>query len=112
MDKMKIEQIFEDSKRIYEAASEIKMLQGDLENMLSAIEKNAVDFQKGRIPKEFFDPTEEKLKKESAMLIKRLNTLVDGGMVLVGKIRSEVRLYEPVKKAKEKANVNNQKNRL
>lgn len=107
MDKIKIDQIFDDSRKIYEISSEVKMLQGDLENMLSAIEKNAVDFQKGKIPKEFFDPTEEKLKKESAILIKRINTLVETSLGLVSKIKAEAKLYEPVKKSKERADVNN-----
>jgi hypothetical protein len=107
MDKIKIEQIFDDSRKIYEISSEVKMLQGDLENMLSAIEKNAVDFQKGKIPKEFFGPTEEKLKKDSAILIRRINALVETSMGLVGKMKAEVKLYEPVKKSKEKPNVNN-----
>jgi hypothetical protein len=112
MDKVRIDQIFEDSKKIYEVTSEIKMLQGDLENMLSAIEKNAIDYQKGTIPRDFFAPTEEKLKKESAALIKKINSLVDAGMGLAGRINAEAKNYEVEKRVKEKQNGGNQKNKL
>lgn len=102
MDKVNVEQIFEDGKKIYEISSDVKMLQEDLENMITAIEKNALDYQKKEIPKEFFEPTDEKLKKESAILIKKINTMIENSLHLTGKIKNEIQIHRIAKRSKQK----------
>jgi len=53
------------------------VLQEKLEDMLSAIDKNNLDFNRGKIPKEIFQSDDKKLRKEGAKLVKSINNLVN-----------------------------------
>ncbi|HKZ45620.1 MAG TPA: hypothetical protein VJ343_02850 [archaeon] len=97
MERINLQQIFEDGKKIYEISSDVKMLQEDLENMIDSIEKNVADCQKGKIPEEFFRLTDDKLKKESATLIKKINAMIEDGLRLISKIKNEAQRHEAKK---------------
>ncbi|RLI97857.1 MAG: hypothetical protein DRP00_03265, partial [Candidatus Aenigmatarchaeota archaeon] len=80
MKKINLEQIQEASRRIFEISSEIHLLQDELENLLSLIDKNSLEYQKGKISREVFESNEKRLKKESALRIKKINQLVREGL--------------------------------
>ena len=73
---IRLDEIQKNSKAFYETCSEINVLQRQLEQMLSAIEKNSREFKRGNISKVLFSHNEKKLKASSAVMIKKINTLV------------------------------------
>ena len=87
---IKLEEIQKNSKKFYEICSDISVLQRELDQMLTAIERNSIDFEKGKISKDLFEYNENRMKKESAKIIKKINSLVDLGISLINKINKEV----------------------
>ena len=91
MKKINLEQIQEASRRIFKISSEIHLLQDELENLLSLIDKNSLEYQKGKISREVFESNEKRLKKESALRIKKINQLVKEGLELLKKAEKEIK---------------------
>ena len=87
---IKLDEIQKNTKKFYETCSDISILQRELDEMLVAIEKNAADFGKGKISKDIFTYNEERMKKESATMIKKINNLVETGVSLIDKVNKEV----------------------
>jgi hypothetical protein len=87
---IKIDAIEKSTKDFYETCSEISVLQKQLEQMLCAIEKNSKDFQRGNISKNLFTYNERKLKNDSAVIIRKINSLVKHSEIFIGKITREV----------------------
>jgi hypothetical protein len=85
-----LEKIQQSTKRIYEMSSEISLLQEELEDMLTTINQNFMDFKRGKISREFFKANEKKLKTKSLRIIKRINTLVDDSSKHIDNIIKEV----------------------
>ena len=85
-----LEGVQKNTKKFYEICSDISVLQRELDQMLIAIEKNSIDFERGKISKELFKYNDDRMKKESAKIIKKINTFADLGIVLVDKINKEV----------------------
>jgi len=86
---IELELIQNNTRRFYEACSDITVLQKELEQLLTEIEKNSIDFEKGKIPKGLFEYNENKLKREAAKVIKRINNLIDLGVSLINRINKE-----------------------
>ena len=99
---IKLEEIQKSTKKIYENCSDIGILQRELEEMLNAIEKNSMDFEKGKISKDLFKYNEERMKKESAKIIKKINEMVDQGISLINKINKEVEFQKIETEEKKK----------
>ncbi|MEM5790472.1 MAG: hypothetical protein QXP77_00215 [Candidatus Aenigmatarchaeota archaeon] len=91
MRKIELNKIQELTKKIFEASSEISLVQEELENLLSLIDKNSIEYQKGKISKEMFESNEKRLKKESALRIKKINNLVSGALKFLKMIEKEIR---------------------
>jgi hypothetical protein len=87
---IKIDAIEKNEKDFYETCSEISVLQKQLEQMLCAIEKNTKDFQRGNISKNLFTYNERKLKNDSAVIIRKINSLVKHSEFFITKIAREV----------------------
>jgi len=91
MEKIELNKIQDSTKKIFEACSEISLLQEELENLLSLIEKNSAEYQKGKISKEMFESNEKRLKKESALRIKKINKLVEDALKFLKIIEKEIK---------------------
>jgi len=89
--------ILEHSTKIYENSSEIKILQGKLDDMLSAIDKVNLNYNKGKIPKEVFENDDKKLRRQSVELIKNINKLVDDNLNFLKAITNEALKIEKEK---------------
>jgi Na+/phosphate symporter len=90
MRKINLEQIQKNTKEIHEISSQISLLQEELEDSLTAIDRNSLDYQKGKISKEVFESNEKKIKIESAKKIKRIGELITNGLKLLEKIKKEI----------------------
>jgi ribosomal protein L18E len=90
MKKINLEKIQEKTKRIYGISSEISLLQEELENLITAIDKNSSEYQRGNISRDIFETNEKKLKKRSAMKIRKINKLVEEGIKLLEKMENEL----------------------
>jgi hypothetical protein len=90
MRSINIESIQKNAKDFYETCTEISVLQKQLEQMLCAIEKNSKEFQKGNISKNLFSYNEKKLKNDSAVIIRKVNSLVKHSEFFIAKISREV----------------------
>jgi hypothetical protein len=101
---IKIEEIQKDTKKFYETCSDISILQRELEEMLVAIEKNAEDFERGKISKDLFKYNEDKMKKESAGMIKKINDSINMGISIFNKINKEVESQKIILENKSKEN--------
>ena len=86
------------SKRVYEISSEISLLQEEMEDMLTAIDVNILEFKKGMISQQFFKSNERKLKRRTVALIKRINRLVKNAIGLTEKIAREIKSQRIEKK--------------
>lgn len=95
--------ILEHSTKIYENSSEIKILQEKLDDMLSAIDKVNLNYNKGKIPKEVFENDDKKLRIQSVELIKNINKFVDDNLNFLKAITSEALKIEK-EKIKESKN--------
>jgi len=89
--------ILEHSTKIYENSSEIKILQEKLDDMLSAIDKVNLNYNKGKIPKEVFENDDKKLRRQSVELINSINKLVDDILNLLKAITNEALKIEKEK---------------
>ena len=102
---IKLDDIQENTKKFYEVCSDMSILQRELDEMLVAIEKNSSDFQKGKISKDLFSHNEDRMKKESANIIKKVNNLIDSGVSFLDKVNKEIeaqKIVEEEKKDKKK----------
>ncbi len=101
-----LKQIENDTRRIYEDSFELSLLQEQLEDMLTAIDKNNIEFDRGKISRTAFKANEGKLKKNSVRIIKTVKSLVKNNMILIGNIEEEIqiqsgrRIQKKVKKKK------------
>lgn len=86
-----LKQIENDTKRIYDESFELSLLQEQLEDMLTAIDKNNIEFEDGRISKTAFKTNENKLKKNSVKLIKNIKSLIETNLILLGGIEEEIK---------------------
>jgi hypothetical protein len=91
------EKILEHTTKIYENSSEIKILQEKLDDMLSAIDKVNLNYNKGKIPKEVFENDDKKLRRQSVELIKNINKLVDDNLNFLKAITNEALKIEKEK---------------
>ena len=69
-------------KKVYEGSFELSLLQQELENMLNAIDRNNMEFKKGKISRNAFKSNESKLKKKS--IARLTGTQNAAWMVLAG----------------------------
>jgi len=91
------DKILEHATKIYENSSEIKILQEKLDDMLSAIDKVNLNYNKGKIPKEVFENDDKKLRRQSVELIKSINKLVDDSLNFLKAITNEALKIEKEK---------------
>lgn len=89
--KIKLDIVQLSTKKIYEMSSEISLLQEELDDMLSVINQNVLDFKRGKISEVFFKSNEKKLKERSLRLMKTINKLVDDSSKHTDKISKEVK---------------------
>ncbi len=80
-----LDDVQKNTEKFYEICSDISVLQKELDQMLVAIEKNSIDFERGKISKSLFKYNDDRMKRESAKIIKKVNKLVDSGIYLVNK---------------------------
>ena len=99
---IKLENIQSDTKKFYEICSDISVLQKELDQMLTAIERNSLDFEKGKISRELFKYNDDRMKKESAKIIKKINSFADLGISFINKINKEVASQKTEIKTKKK----------
>ena len=92
MRKIELRKIQECATKIFELSSVISLLQEELENLLSLIDKNSLEYQKGRISKEMFESNEKRLKRESAYRIKKINKSIGEALGYLKEIEKEIKL--------------------
>jgi len=107
-----LEEIQENTKKFYEICSDISMLQRELDEMLVAIEKNSADFGKGKISKDMFNYNEDRMKKESAKMIKKINDSVEITTSLINKINKEIVSQKVVTEEKKRDRISEIKGRM
>ncbi len=98
---IKLENVQKNTKKFYEICSDISVLQRELDQMLTAIEKNSVDFEKGKISRELFKYNDDRMKKESAKIIKKINSFADLGIALINKVNKEIASQKTETKEKQ-----------
>ncbi|MEM5778317.1 MAG: hypothetical protein QXD43_02015 [Candidatus Aenigmatarchaeota archaeon] len=76
--------------KIYEDISNVKILQDELEDLLDAIDKINLEYNKGKISKEVFERDGKKFKTESLNVIKKINKLLDSDLNGLTLIENEV----------------------
>jgi hypothetical protein len=91
------------AKKIYEGSFELSLLQQELENMLNAIDKNNVEFEKGKISRNAFKSNETKLKKKSIDIINNIKILVKTNLDFLSSIRKDVEKQTAAKPKKARA---------
>lgn len=100
------------SRKIYEGSFELSLLQQELENMLNAIDRNNMEFEKGKISRNAFKSNESKLKKNSIEIIKNIKVLIKSNLDLLKSIRNDVEKQTTTKpKSKGKKNADSKKNK-
>ena len=103
------------AKKIYEGSFELSLLQLELDNMLNAIDKNNMEFEKGKISRNAFKSNEAKLKKNSVDIIKNIKILIKSNRDFLSSIRKDVEKQTTTKpKAKKprgKKNVDSEKDK-
>lgn len=90
MRKIELGKIQRLTKKIFENSCEISLLQQELENLLSLIEKNSQEYEKGKISREMFESNEKRLKRESAVRIKKINNLVSEALKILKIVEKEI----------------------
>jgi len=95
------------AKIFQEISSDIKLAQKRLDDMLAAIDSNTMEYNNGKISKELFEENDTKLRKDSAKIVKKINSSVDTGMKLLGKIikQMEMQSIEVPKQQKPKLRI-------
>jgi len=99
---IKLDDIQKNTKKFYEVCSDISVLQKELDQMLIAIERNSIDFERGKISRESFKYNDDRMKKESAKIIKKINSFADLGIGLINKINREVATQKTETKEKKR----------
>ena len=107
-----LENVQENTKKFYEICSDISILQRELDEMLVAIEKNSADFGKGKISKDLFKYNEERMKKESAKMIKKINDSIEITTSLINKINKEIESQKVVTEEKKKDRISEIKGKM
>jgi hypothetical protein len=105
-------EVQENTKKFYEICSDISILQRELDEMLVAIEKNSADFGKGKISKDLFKYNEERMKKESAKMIKKINDSIEITTSLINKINKEIESQKVVTEEKKKDRISEIKGKM
>lgn len=100
------EKIQRNAKKIHENSLDIKILQDELEDMLSDIDKNNIDYRKGKLSKEIFENDDKRFKAESVILIKKVNRLLDANLHCLKMMTGELFQQEMKKSSEEKINKN------
>lgn len=85
-----ISKIKEYTMNLYDSSSEIKTLQKKLEDTLSAIDKNNLAYNKGKIPKRMFEKDNRKLRNQGSRLVKDINMVVDESLNFIVMITEEI----------------------
>ena len=93
-------------KKVYEGSFELSLLQQELENMLNAIDRNNMEFKKGKISRNAFKSNESKLKKKSIDIINNIKSLIKSNTEYLATIKRDVERQET---KKGKINVNSKK---
>ena len=89
---LNIRQIENDTKKIYDNSFELSLLQEQLDDMLTEIDKNNIEFEKGKISRTAFKSNEAKLKRSSVRLIKSIKKIISDNIILIGNVEEEVQL--------------------
>jgi hypothetical protein len=103
------EQIQSYTKKIYENALDAKILQEELEDMLSVIDKNNIEYNNGKISKEIFEISNKRFRNESLNLINKINKLLENNLSFIKAISSHL---SEKKRKKGKSKHHNQKNKI
>ena len=102
---IKLKKVEDCAKKIYEGSFELSLLQQELENMLNAIDKNNMEFERGKISRNAFKSNEVGLKKKSVEIIKNIKILIKSNMDFLVTIKRDVENQSMVKvKKKAKGN--------
>lgn len=88
--KINLQRVEQSTRRIYEMSTEIAFLQEELDDMLSVINKNFMDFKRGRLARQLYKANEKKLKAKSLTMIKKINRFVDSSLNHMDGIDREV----------------------
>jgi hypothetical protein len=96
-----LKQIEIDTKRVYENSFELLLMQEELENMLIAIDKNNMAFEKGKISKNAFRNNEKKLQKNSVRVIKNIKNMIEASLIIIKNLIEEIEIQQ-IKKFPEK----------
>jgi DNA-binding transcriptional regulator GbsR (MarR family) len=107
-----LEEIQENTKKFYEICSDISILQRELDEMLIAIEKNSADFGKGKISKDLFTYNEDRMKKESAKMIKKINDSIEITTSLMNRVNKEIESQKVVTEEKKRDRISEIKGKM
>ena len=107
-----LEEIQENTKKFYEICSDIGILQRELDEMLVAIEKNSADFGKGKISKDLFTYNEDRMKKESAKMIKKINDSIEITTSLMNRVNKEIESQKVVTEEKKRDRISEIKGKM
>jgi hypothetical protein len=103
---IKIEEVQNSTKEIYELCSEISILQKELDQMLMAIEKNSRDYAAGKISKDLFKYNDGKMKKECAKNIKAINSFVGKSSSMILRMGKDIESQKIVQRKPRKKSLN------
>jgi hypothetical protein len=104
---IKLKQIEMDAKKFYEDSFELSLLQEQLEDMLTAIDKNNEEFESGKISKSAFKSNKGKLERSSVKIIKNIKSLINSNLALIKNISVEIEKQAGKKTKKGKKNGTN-----
>ena len=102
------EQIQSHTKKIYENVLDVKILQEELEGMLSSIDENNIEYENGKISKEIFEINNKRFREESVGIINKINGILEANLGFIKSITNILTLRKKKKKVKQ----NNQKNKI
>lgn len=85
------------TRKIYENCSQIRITQEELDDMLTAIDKLNIEYNKGKISKDTFSVDDKKLKKESFNLIKNMSNLINSSLKSIELINKEISSQRVIK---------------
>jgi hypothetical protein len=85
------------TRKIYENCSQIRITQEELDDMLTAIDRLNIEYNKGKISKDTFSVDDKKLKKESFNLIKNISNLINSSLKSIELINKEISSQRVIK---------------
>jgi ElaB/YqjD/DUF883 family membrane-anchored ribosome-binding protein len=85
--KINLKPIREFTEKIVEISSNIRLLQEELENILSYASELEKFFSAGKLSKETFETNKTMLKKEKVRVSSKLNQAIDKALKLIKKTR-------------------------